>query len=138
MTAKSTLIRLHKYKVDQVRQKLAGLETMKGELMSRRDQLDETLERERIRSKDSDIGRVAFPTFLKSVRDRQANLQRSADELEDQIMEVREELAEAFRELKTYETAEAQEQEREREAEARAEQIELDDLAIETHRRNAI
>ena len=102
------------------------------------DQLDETLERERIRSKDSDIGRVAFPTFLKSVRDRQANLQRSADELEEQIMEVREELAEAFRELKTYETAEAQEQTREREADARAEQIELDDLAIEGHRRNAI
>ncbi len=138
MTAKTTLIRLHKYKVDQVRQKLAGLEAMKVELMSRRSQLDETLERERVRAKDSDIGRLAFPTFLQSVRARQENLQRSADELEDQIAEVREELNEAFRELKTFETAEAVEHGREMAAEARAEQIELDDLAIETHRRNAL
>ena len=138
MTAKTTLIRLHKYKVDQVRQKLAGLEAMKAELMSRRSQLDETLERERIRAKDSDIGRIAFPTFLKSVRDRQANLQRSADELEEQIAGVREELGEAFRELKTFETAEAVEHSREMAAEARTEQIEMDDMAIETHRRNAV
>ena len=138
MTAKTTLIRLHKYKVDQVRQKLAGLEAMKAELMVRRSQLDETLERERIRAKDSDIGRIAFPTFLKSVRDRQANLQRSADELEEQIAGVREELGEAFRELKTFETAEAVEHSREMAAEARTEQIEMDDMAIETHRRNAV
>ncbi len=138
MTAKKTLIRLHKYKVDQVRQRLAGLEAMKSELMARRDQLDDTLDRERVRAKDSDIGRIAFPTFLKSVCDRQANLLRSANELEEQIVEVRDELAEAFRELKTYETAEAIEHDREVAAQARTEQIELDDLAIETHRRNAI
>ena len=72
------------------------------------------------------------------MRDRQANLQRSADELEEQIIEVRDELSEAFRELKTYETAEAIEQERKMAAATRTEQIELDDLAIETHRRNAV
>ncbi len=138
MTAKPTLIRLHKYKVDQIRQKLSGLDSMQSELVARRDQLNDTLDRERIRAKDSDIGRIAFPTFLKSVRDRQANLQRSADELEEQMVGVREELAEAFRELKVFETAEAMEHERELENQARTEQIELDELAIESHQRNAI
>ena len=77
MTVKPSLTRLQRHKVEQIREQLAGLESMRAELLSRRDQLDETLDRERVRSKDSHIGRVAFPTFLKSVRDRQENLQRS-------------------------------------------------------------
>jgi len=112
MTAKPSLARLQRHKVEQIREKLAGLESMRAELLSRRDQLDETLDRERVRSKDSHIGRVAFPTFLKSVRDRQENLQRSADELVEQIMEVREEHNAALRELQTFENSERVELER--------------------------
>jgi chromosome segregation ATPase len=112
MTAKPSLARLQRHKVEQIRERLAGLETMRAELLARRDQLDETLDRERVRSKDSHIGRVAFPTFVKSVRDRQANLQRSAGELVDQIHEAREELAAALKELQTFENSERAEQER--------------------------
>jgi len=109
---KPSLARLQRHKVEQIGEKLAGLESMRAELLSRRDQLDETLDRERVRSKDSHIGRVAFPTFLKSVRDRQENLQRSADELVEQIMEVREEHNSALRELQTFENSERVELER--------------------------
>jgi chromosome segregation ATPase len=112
MTAKPSLARLQRHKVDQIRERLAGLESMRSELMARKDQLDETLDRERVRSKDSHIGRVAFPTFLKSVRDRQANLQRSADELVEQITEVREELEAALKELQAFENTERAEQDR--------------------------
>jgi len=114
MTAKPSLARLQRHKVNQIRERLAGLESMQAELMARRDQLDETLDRERVRSKDSHIGRVAFPTFLKSVRDRQANLQRSADELIEQISDVRAELDVALKELQTFENAERSEAERKR------------------------
>ncbi len=109
---KQSLARLQQHKVDQIREKLAGLESMRAELLARREQLDETLDRERVRSKDSHIGRVAFPTFLKSVRDRQANLQRSAGEIVEQIIDVREELAQALRELQTFENSERTEQQR--------------------------
>lgn len=112
MTAKPSLARLQRHKVNQIRERLAGLESMQAELVARRDQLDETLDRERVRSKDSHIGRVAFPTFLKSVRDRQANLQRSADELIEQIGDVRAELDVALKELQTFENAERSEAER--------------------------
>jgi len=112
MTAKPSLARLQRHKVNQIRERLAGLESMQAELMARRDQLDETLDRERVRSKDSHIGRVAFPTFLKSVRDRQANLQRSADELVEQISDVRAELDVALKELQTFENTERSEAER--------------------------
>lgn len=94
------MARFSRYQIGQLREKVAGLETMQAELLSRRDQLNETLERERIRSNDSDIGRLSFPTFQKSVRDRQANLQRSADEIADQVADARAELAAAFEELK--------------------------------------
>lgn len=112
MTAKPSLARLQRHKVNQIRERLAGLESMQAELMARRDQLDETLDRERVRSKDSHIGRVAFPTFLKSVRDRQANLQRSADELVEQISDVRTELDAAVKELQAFENTERSEAER--------------------------
>jgi len=112
MTAKPSLARLQRHKVEQIRERLAGLEAMRSELTARREQLDETLDRERVRSKDSHIGRVAFPTFLKSVRDRQANLQRSADELVEQITEAREELAAALKELQTFENTERSNQDR--------------------------
>lgn len=112
MTAKPSLARLQRHKVNQIRERLAGLESMQAELMARRDQLDETLDRERVRSKDSHIGRVAFPTFLKSVRDRQANLQRSADELVEQISDVRAELDAALKELQAFENTERSEAER--------------------------
>ncbi len=94
------MARYSRYHITQLREKISGLETMQAELLARRDQLNETLERERIRSNDSDIGRLSFPTFQKSVRDRQANLQRSADEIADQIADARTELAIAFEELK--------------------------------------
>ncbi len=100
MKVQTTMIRFHRHKVDQLREKVAGLETMQVELLARRDQLDETLERERIRSNDSDIGRLAFPTFQKSVHDRQANLQRSADEIAGQVADARAALEKAFEEFR--------------------------------------
>jgi len=112
MTAKPSIVRLQQNKVEQIRERLAGLETMRAELLARREQLDETLDRERVRSKDSHIGRVAFPTFLKSVRDRQANLQRSASEVVEQIVDAREELEQALKELQHFESTARAEQER--------------------------
>jgi len=95
------------------------------------------MQEEQRRAAHSDLGRLAYPSFARSVVARRQNIQRTIDEVEKQASSVTEELQAAYRELKKYEIAAENDASRDRVEYARQVQSELNDIALERHARKA-
>ena len=133
MKSRETLIRLHRFKVDEIRRRLKLLDDMRADLAKKMSDLEIMMQDEQRRAAHSDLGRLAYPSFARSVVARRENIQRSIDEIEKQASTVTEELQSAFRELKKYEIAADNLGERERVEVAHQVQAELDDIAMSRH-----
>jgi flagellar FliJ protein len=130
-----TLMRLKRFRVDDLKRRLATLDGMKADAERKLADLEESVARERQRANDSDIGRLAFPSFLRSIDVRRENLRATLKELERERESVQEGLTGAFQELKSLEFAVEQQQKRVEEIEARRAQSRLDEMAIVRHLR---
>ena len=135
MKRRDTLLRLKRFRVDEMKQRLATLDEMKADLDRKLADLEESVARERHRANDSDIGRLAFPSFLQSIDVRRKNIKNTMKELERERALVQDDLAAAFQDLKSFEVAEEERARRVAEAEARQAQSRLDELAIVRHLR---
>src|SRR5579863_8975665 len=135
MSTLESLIRLHRWKLDERRRQLADLETFAEHLRRDRQHLDEEHAREQQVAALSFEGQLAYPGYLRYARERQSTLDRSLDETNEQIVRAREALADAFQELKRHEIAAASRDYQKRQQLARRERIELDAVAIENYRR---
>ena len=110
---------------------------MPADLRKKMSDLETMVQEEQRRAGNSDLGRLAFPSFARSVQARRENIQRTVDEVERQAAQVTEELQAAYRELKKHEIAADSEQSRDRVEYARQVQSELDDIALGRHIRKA-
>ena len=137
MKSRESLIRLHRFKVDEIRRRLKLLDDMRADLAKKMSDLEIMMQEEQRRAAHSDLGRLAYPSFARSVVLRRENIQRSIDEIEREAAQVTENLQAAFRELKKYEIAAENISERERVEVARQVQAELDDIAMSRHVRKA-
>lgn len=137
MKSREALIRLHRFRVDEIRRRLQSLDTMRADLTKKMSDLETMMQEEQRRAAHSDLGRLAYPSFARSVVARRENIQRSIDEVEKQAAGVTEELQAAYRELKKYEIAADSEAQRDRVEYARKVQAELDDIALGRHARKA-
>ncbi len=137
MKSREALIRLHRFRVDEIRRRLQSLDTMRADLTKKMSDLETMMQDEQRRAAHSDLGRLAYPSFARSVVARRENIQRSIDEVEKQASGVTEELQAAYRELKKYEIAADSEAQRDRVEYARKVQAELDDIALGRHARKA-
>lgn len=137
MKSREALIRLNRFRVDEIRKRLKSLDDMRADLRKKMTDLEAMVQEEQRRAAHSDLGRLAFPTFARSVQARRENIQRSIDEVEKQAATVTEELQNAYRELKKYEIAVDQEAQRDRVEYARQVQAELDEIAMQRHARKA-
>ena len=137
MKSREALIRLNRFRVDEIRKRLKSLDDMRGDLRKKMTDLEAMVQEEQRRAAHSDLGRLAFPTFARSVQARRENIQRSIDEVEKQAATVTEELQNAYRELKKYEIAVDAEAQRDRVEYARQVQAELDEIAMQRHARKA-
>ena len=135
MKRRDTLLRLKRFRTDELKRRLASLDEMKADLERKLADLNDTVTREKQRASDSDIGRLAFPSFLKSIDERRRNLRATMKELERERAGAQEALTEAFRDLKSFELAEEERLRRQTEAEARATQSRLDEMALARHLR---
>ncbi len=133
MKSRESLIRLHRFKVDEIRRRLKLLDDMRADLAKKMSDLEIMMQEEQRRAAHSDLGRLAYPSFARSVVLRRENIQRSIDEIEREAAQVTENLQAAFRELKKYEIAAENISERERVEVARQVQAELDDIAMSRH-----
>jgi flagellar export protein FliJ len=132
-----SLIRVHRWRVDEARRKLAGLEKLADELRGRAGALDAEVEGEkRGAGRDYELGRF-YGAYAQFAVERRNRLARSLAELQVEIAAARDALAAAFEELKRYETTAERQLRAEAAEEARAEQARFDDVGLSRHRRGA-
>jgi len=135
MRNRESLIRLHKFQVDEKRRKVAELELMLGEFRQRERDLEAQVEAEQRKAGISDVAHFAYPMFAKSVLRRRENILESIEGIERQLDTAKEELADAFRELKKYELLDGNRKRKVRKEAMRVEQSSLDEIALTIHRR---
>ena len=85
MRNRESLIRLHKFQVDEKRRKVAELEIMLGEFRQRERDLEAQVEEEQRKAGISDVGHFAYPMFAKSVIRRRENILESIEGIERQL-----------------------------------------------------
>jgi flagellar export protein FliJ len=139
MKRRDTLLRLKRFKVDDAKRRMMTLDGMKSDLERKLADLEESVAREKQRANDTDIGRLAFPSFLKSIEGRRENIRNSLKDIEREREQCQAELTSAYQDLKSLELAMEQEAKRAAEAEARRSQSRMDEIAIVRHlRKHAI
>src|ERR1700692_2736123 len=96
MKRRDTLMRTKRFRVDEFNLRLATLEGMRADLERKLADLEDSVARERHRANDSDIGRLAFPSFLRSIDSRRENLRATMKEIERECAQCQVDLAAAF------------------------------------------
>lgn len=136
MKTVSTLIRLAKLEVDNRRRLLADLLDQDAAFDRALDRLDAELDSERQKVREMPEYGAGFAAYAKNTASRRKALVDRKAALAVDIDTARDRLAEAFEEQKKYEiTAERQEEEEVAE-ENKREQLDLDELGLQTHSRN--
>ena len=131
------LIRLHQWKVDEQRRKVTELEILSEQFETQVANLEADIDREgRTRGEDIESAR-AFSAFLAGSLQRRENLRGSIAELRQQISAAKDDLADAYRELKSYEIAQANRDRREARKEQLRERVKLDEVGLGMYRRQA-
>ena len=135
MKKPDTLLRLRRFRVDELKRRMGTLDGMKADVEKKLADLEESVARERQRATDSDIGRLAFPSFLKSIEIRREKLNDTLKDLERERASCQEELTTAYQDLKSLEFANEMQEKRIAEIEARRAQSRLDEMALVRHLR---
>ena len=135
MKRRGSLLRLKRFRVDELKRRLGTLDEMRTDLEKKLTDLEDSVVRERQRSADSDIGRLAFPSFLQSIEVRRKNIRTTMSELERERTAQQDDLAAAFQDLKTFELAEEERLRRAADAESHAQQSRMDEIAMVRHLR---
>jgi len=135
MNRTDTLLRLRRFRVDEMKRRIASINAMKADLERKLADLDDNVAREKQRAGDSDIGRLAFPSFLRSIEARRENLRTTLKEIEREYAAALADLSNAFQDLKSLEVATEQQAGRLAEMQARRAQARLDEMALVRHLR---
>ena len=135
MKRRDTLMRLKRFRVDDFKRRMGTLDAMKADAEKKLADLEDSVARERQRANDTDIGRLAFPSFLRSIDARRENLRATLRDVERERAGVQTDLNSAFQDLKALELATEQQAKRVAEVEARRSQSRLDEMAIVRHLR---
>jgi flagellar export protein FliJ len=136
MSALDNLVRISRWHLDEARQTLGDLERLEARLHEDVARLDEALAAERTASQESDLARQAYPAYAAAQRQRRARLDASIADVQTQIADAREAVAEAFREAKKYERARDNDRARAKQKRDRAETAAMDELGLQLYRRN--
>jgi len=130
-----TLIRLARWEVDEKRRVLVALQTREEEIIATiRAAEQQLLHEQQVASQDPEAAYL-YGAFANAWLNYRAQLDATLAEVRAQIEIARDDLAEAFRQAKTYEVTQANREKREKEEADRKEQAVMDELGIEIHRR---
>src|SRR3546814_668402 len=117
----ASLIRLHQWQLDEKRRALAELQTLADRLEGEIQRLDAEIAAEREVAERDPGSSPGFGLYVKSALNRRERLKQSVRQVETQIAAAREEIAEAFQDLKKFELAQ---EDRDRRAALRRRRIE--------------
>lgn len=130
-----TLIRLGKWHVDEKRRVLGALHTREEQILAAIRDMDARLAAEHALVKSNMAMAVTWAAFYRNYLIRREAAEQQLAEVRRQIEVARDDLAESFRELKSYETAQAGRDRREAEERDRKERIFLDEIGLQGYRR---
>jgi flagellar export protein FliJ len=129
------LIRLHDWQVDEKRRALAEKLRIAEELEARQRALEAEAAAEARVAAGAPEAALFYGRYVEGVRKRRAALDHAMAAVEAEIAKAREEVREAFLQLKKFETAAERRARREAEERDHREQGVLDEVALNTYRR---
>lgn len=135
MKSLGTLIRLRKLALDEARRELTDLERMAEQIEVGRRDLDREYAAESEAARGDVDASYVFGNYLETVRKRCAEFDRQDQEVSQLKVLAEAKVREAFREVKRIEIAESNRQDRERTELARQDQVNLDEVALSSFRR---
>ena len=107
MSALESLVRLHRWQLDERRRQLGDLDVLAAKLRQEEQRLAEEQKIEQATAAASLEAASAYGGYARRLIDRRAKIEESIVSVEQQIAGAREALAEAFQEMKRYEIAAA-------------------------------
>jgi flagellar protein FliJ len=131
-----TLIRLSKFNVDERRRALTALQNREDQIIEEIRQGELRLkEEQRLAAEDGAGIGYLYGAYHKAWMHSRDLMHQALTAVRAEIETARDELAEAFREQKTYEVTQANREKREQEEADRKEQVFLDEVGANLHRR---
>jgi flagellar export protein FliJ len=137
MSSLDTLIKVHRWQLDEQRRKVTEFENLADKLRAELQRLDNEEQFEQRVAGGSHEANYAYSGYVTTVIDRRAKLTRSVEETEQQIVEARAMLADAYAEVKRYEIAAANRLLAKHRGLERLRQQELDEVALSGYRRKS-
>ena len=134
MSRLHTVIKLHRWRLNEKRRRLVELETLAANTRRRIDALAAELAAEARQAEASAEARRNFPAYAEAARDRRSKLEGTLATITAEIGQVQSEIAEAFQELKKYEIAQETRTRRELDERARRDRLAMDDIALQGYR----
>jgi len=131
-----TLIRLAGSEVDTARQELQRVLAREDQLNADLVALAQEVEQESALAREQASMAGDFGTYMVRAKKRREILHRNLQDLQPEIEAARDELAEAFANQKKYEIAKENRDAAELSDQTRKENLELDELGLNKHRRN--
>jgi len=135
MSAVDSLIRLHRWQLDERRRELADLEALAEKLRQDGVRLVEEKNAEQAIAAASPEASTAYAGYARRFIERRVKLEQSLASVEERIALARDMLAESYQEVKRYEIAANNRAMQQRKRLERAQQATLDEVGIENFRR---
>jgi flagellar export protein FliJ len=135
MSGLDQLLRLQRWTLDEKRRQAGDLELLIERLLQDINQIDAAVERE-VEAARADIEmQRALPGYRQAMKDRRQRLDKSLLDLRSELDKLREQITEAFSELKKTEQTVKNRHQRQRLAERRKDQAISDEIGLQQHRR---
>ena len=135
MSGLDQLVRLQRWTLDEKRRQASDLEQLIDRVVKDIAQLDSTVAREIEAARASIDLQRALPGYRQVMKDRRARLEKSQTDLSGELDKLREQINEAFSELKKTEQTMKNREQRQRLAERRKDQAVSDEIGLNQHRR---
>jgi len=103
MRSKDTLLRLHRFHVEEKRRQVGDIEMMMADFRRKQDDLDQQIAYEEQKTGVSDPSNFNYSMTAKSIRNRRENLLATIDDLQEQLNRANEAVAEEESELRKVE-----------------------------------
>lgn len=137
MSSLDTLIKLHRWQLDEQRRRVTEFETLADKLRAEWNRLDEEERNEQAVAGGSREASMTYSEYAKVLIERREKLMSSIRETDEQILKAREVLSGIFEEVKRYETAAANRLLAQHKKLERLIQQDMDEIALEGFRRKA-
>ncbi len=137
MKGLTALVRLHKWRIDESTRSLADLDSLAARFRHEIDGIDTRLAAEAPLAGVSLESATSYSNFMRVEIARRTTLEQSLIDLDREITQAREQLAAAFRELKSYEITLDRKRQHASRMNDRRQQAVLDEIGQVLHRAKA-